>query len=71
MIQFTQKQLKELVKVGAAKDVTHERELTAIPENYTQIGYSCGIYGCNGKLFKGFSGKLYAITSNTIAIYTF
>ena len=60
MIKFSQKQLKELIKTGVAIDVTD----ADIPENYTQIGYSCGVYGCNGQLFIGeMSHKLYATTS--------
>ena len=61
MIKFSQKQLKELIKTGVAIDVT---DRTDIPENYTQIGYSGGVYGCNGQLFIGeMSHKLYATTS--------
>jgi hypothetical protein len=72
MTKYTQKQLKELVKNGAAVDVTNAGERGAIPENYRQIGYSCGVYGCNGMLLQGCeSGKLYAVTSRTTAIYIF
>ena len=64
MIKFSQKQLKELIKIGAAIDVTNTETRNDIPEYYTQIGYSCGIYGCNGQLFIGqMSHKLYATTS--------
>ena len=64
MIKFSQKQLKELIKIGAAINVTNAKTRTDIPENYTQIGYSCGVYGCNGQLFIGeMSHKLYATTS--------
>lgn len=72
MERYTQKQLKSLVKAGAAIDVTNASERNAIPENYKQIGFSAGVYGCNGQLFRGLeSGKLYAITSRTTAIYIF
>jgi hypothetical protein len=72
MERYTQKQLRSLVRTGAAVDVTNANERAAIPENYTQIGYSAGIYGCNGQLFRGLeSGKLYAITARTTAIYLF
>ena len=64
MIKFSQKQLKELIKTGVAIDVTDAKTRIDIPENYTQIGYSCGVYGCNGQLFIGeMSHKLYATTS--------
>ena len=71
MERYTQKQLKALVRAGAAIDVTNASERNAIPENYKQIGFSAGVYGCNGQLFRGESGQLYAITSRTTAIYIF
>lgn len=37
-----------------------------------QVGYSSGVYGCNGMLLKGNkTGKLYAITSRTTAVFVF
>lgn len=72
MAKYTQKQLKELVKSGAAIDVTYANGREAIPENYRQIGYAQGVYGCNGMLLQGCeSGTLYAVTSRTTAIYIF
>lgn len=72
MTKYTQKQLKELVKSGAAVDVTNASGRGAILENYRQIGYACGVYGCSGMLLQGCeSGKLYAVTSRTTAIYIF
>ena len=68
---MTQKALQRLVKVGAAKDITHSSSRAAIPERYSQVGYSAGVYGCNGMLFRGNSGKLYAICARTTAIYIF
>lgn len=69
MERYTQKQLKALVKSGAAKDVTYASNRSEIPESYTQIGYASGLYGCNGMLLKGASGQLYAVTTRTTAIY--
>ena len=72
MTKYTQKQLKELVKSGAAVDVTNASGRGDISEDYRQIGYSCGVYGCNGMLLQGCeSGTLYAVTSRTTAIYIF
>lgn len=71
MEKYTQKQLRSLVKSGAAKDVTNARDRKDIPERYTQIGYAAGLYGCNGMLLKGESGQLYAVTARTSAIYLF
>ncbi len=72
MEKYTQKQLRNLVATGAAIDVTNARDNKVISEPYRQIGYSAGVYGCNGQLYKGITtGKLYAITSRTTAIYLF
>lgn len=70
--KFTQRQLRNMVKEKIAVDITSEKSRDAIPEPYTQCGYSAGKYGCNGKLFIGLkTGKLYAVTANTTAIYIF
>ena len=72
MTKYTIKQLKSLVNNGVAKDVTYSSKKSDIPESYTQIGYSAGLYGCNGMLLQGYkSGKLYAVTGRTKAIYLF
>lgn len=71
MEKYTQKQLRGLVASGAAKDVTLARSREDIPESYKQVGYAAGIYGCNGMLLQGDSGRLYAVTSRTSAIYIF
>lgn len=71
MTKYTQRQLKSMVRDGIAEDVTNATDRTAIPESYTQVGYAESIYGCGGMLLKGDSGRLYAITSRTMAIYLF
>lgn len=73
MEKYTQKQLKELVKSGAAVDVTNAMSTAeAVPEDYKKIGYSLGVYGKNGLLLQGCeSGKLYAVTARSSAIFMF
>lgn len=77
MERYTQKQLKNLVDTGAAVDITRgnnetREQMLKEEEYYIQIGYSAGVYGCNGVLLKGHkTGKLYAVTSRTNAIYIF
>lgn len=68
---MTQKELKRLVKVGAAKDITYSSSRRDIPEDYRQVGYSSGVYGCNGMLLRGKSGQLYAVCARTTAIWVF
>ena len=77
MTKFTQNQLRELVNIGVAVDITNgdndtRKEIERLESHYTQVGYSTGAYGCNGMLLKGAkTGKLYAITRRTSAIYIF
>lgn len=77
MMKYTQKQLKELVRTGAAVDVSYydnedRNKLLEKEGYYNQIGYSSGVYGCNGMLLQGHkTGTLYAVTSRTTAVYIF
>ena len=71
MKKYTQKALKNLIDLGIAVDLTKSHDRADICERYEQVGYSKGIYGCNGKLLEGESGQLYAITTATSALYIF
>ena len=77
MKRYTQRELKNLVTLGAAEDITRgdnetRKAIEAVEGYYTQIGYSAGVYGCNGMLLQGHkTGKLYAITARTTAIFVF
>nr|DAJ50800.1 MAG TPA: hypothetical protein [Caudoviricetes sp.] len=63
MTKYTQKELKNLVAIGAAVNLTNE-SAEKIPARYDKIGYSCGIYGINGGLIRDTdTGALYAITA--------
>ena len=66
--KYTQKQLKELVSIGKAIDITGKTN--AIKGDYIQIGYSMGINGVNGYLFQSNSGNLY-VCLNSIAMYSY
>lgn len=77
MEKYTQKQLRNLVSNGVAEDITYgtnetRKRIEAVEGYYSQIGYAESIYGCGGMLLKGHkTGKLYAITGRTQAIYIF
>ena len=77
MKKYTQKELKNLVSLGVAEDITRgdndtRENIISTEGYYTQIGYSAGVYGCNGMLLQGHkTGKLYAITARTTAIFIF
>lgn len=63
MTKYTQKELKNLVAIGAAVNLTNE-SAEKIPARYDKIGYSSGIYGINGGLIRDTdTGVLYAITA--------
>ena len=77
MTKYTQKQLREMVSTGVAVDVSNadndmRNEIETKEGWLTQVGYSSGVYGCNGMLMQGRNtGKLYAVTRRTSAIFIF
>jgi len=77
MRKYTQRQLKDLVRTGAAQDITNHstteyEELVSRENSFDRIGYSSGIYGINGGLIQGNkTGTLYAITARTTATFIY
>lgn len=77
MRKYTQKELKNMVALGMAEDVTRanneDYEKIIKREDYlSKVGYSSGVYGCNGMLLRGYkTGDYYAVTSRTLAIFIF
>lgn len=71
MKKYTQKELRRLVDLGVALNITKSHNREDLGERYEQVGYSKGIYGCNGKLLQGESGQLYTIIGATSALYIF
>ncbi len=73
MRKYTQKELKNLVKIGAAESITNynfnQMKEFLHAHSLDKIGYSSGIYGLNGGLLQDTeSGKLYAITARNTAL---
>jgi hypothetical protein len=74
MLSITQKELKNLVKIGAAKDITaayfcqvEEIRHAAMAE---VVAISRGMYGANGALLKSRkNGDLYAITARSSTLF--
>ena len=65
MRKYTQKEIKNLVLLGLAEDLTqasHE-EIKSKIKHCEKVGYSSGIYGING------SGQLYAITARNSNLF--
>ena len=70
MKKYTLKELKNLVSLGAAINITNAA-YPCIDEQYDKIGYSTGIYGINGGLLKGKSGQLYVITCRNSNLFRY
>ena len=73
MKRITQKEIKRLVALGVAEDITYLSfdTFNALRKahSFTTLNVSTGVYGMNGALFKDESGKLYAITSRTSTLF--
>ena len=77
MRKYTQRELKALVRTGAAVDITSHgtAEYKALREkekDLDKLGYSSGLYGINGGLLQGQeTGTLYAITARSTAVFIY
>ena len=63
MRKYTQKELRELVRLGLAEDYTNKpSEYLYTLRRLEKVGYSSGVYGINGGLVQDAeTGTLYAI----------
>ena len=61
--KMAHKEIVNLVKLGAAINITNDPAPMESEKSYEKIAYSMGVNGSNGALFRGESGKLYAITA--------
>lgn len=77
MVKYTQKQLRGMLSWGLAMDIStigceDAKTLKKEEGGIFQVGYSGGVYGCNGMLLQGYkTGQLYIIVGRTQAIYLF
>lgn len=78
MVRYTQKQLRNIGNAdklyARVKAYQEERNTTGLPEAYTIgvecIGYSAGVNGCNGSLFRDLeTGELFGIGKCDYTIY--
>lgn len=73
MKKYTQRQLKDLARTGAAQDVTgygfQEMNQFRQSRRLDKIGYSSGVYGINGGLLRDMeTGELFTITARNTAL---
>lgn len=68
-MKVTQKEIKRLVQIGAAIDVTNVE--VPDPKGYFEkLMWSKGVYGANGVVVKDTGdGKLYAVTSRSSNLF--
>lgn len=75
MKEFTLKEIKKLVSLGLAEDLTqasHEEIKSKISKmkRFEKLGYSSGVYGINGGLFwDAQNGDIYAITARNSNLF--
>ncbi len=70
MKTMKQKEIKNLVKLGAAVDITAEEGNLTRYRRLDPIAVSRGKYGMNGGLLKDHeTGQLYAITARNSALF--
>ena len=70
MKTMKQKEIKNLVKLGAAVDITYEEGSLTRYRQLDPVAVSHGKYGMNGGLLKDYeTGKLYAITARNSALF--
>lgn len=72
MRKYTQKALRELVRLGAAENITDynfsQMKDFLHSHSLEKVGYSSGVYGINGGLLQDTkTGQLYAITARNTA----
>lgn len=69
MRKYKISEIKNLVKIGAAVDLTNS-PADKIPANYEKIGYSSGVYGINGGVIRDTeSDTLCAITARNSMLF--
>lgn len=63
MKKYTQKELRQLVRLGAAEDYTNKpADYMYTLRRLEKVGYSSGVYGINGGLVEDTeTGQLYAV----------
>lgn len=69
MTKVTQKEIKRLVQIGAAIDVTNV-DVPAPKGHFEKLMWSQGVYGANGVVVKDTGdGTLYAVTSRSSNLF--
>lgn len=72
MKDYKLKELKNMVALGVAKDITNE-DYDCLDDDrpIEKLGVSRGAYGMNGGLIRGNSGQLYVIHARNSLLFRF
>lgn len=71
-MKYTLKELKNLVALGVAEDITcADYDCLEDERPLERIGCSRGVYGMNGGLIRGKSGKLYVICARNSLLFRY
>lgn len=71
--RYTQREIRSMIQKGNAHDLDNMPK-NDLPEqsDLDHIGYSAGVYGCNGGLFKHRkTGELYAFVGRTRSLWLY
>lgn len=72
MRKYTQKELRELCRLGMAENITSADTAQYAGRNFEKIGYSRGVYGMNGGLLQDReTGERFAIIGRTTNLFVF
>lgn len=72
MRKYTQKELRELCRLGMAENITNANTAQYEGLNFDKIGYSSGVYGLNGGLLQDRNtGKYFAIIGRASNLFYF
>lgn len=70
MRKYTQKEMRMMVRLGQAKDITNNSYESLADLNLEKIGFSTGVYGMNGGVFRDRNTKeLYVVIARNSLLF--
>ena len=70
MKKYTQKEMRMMVRTGMAQDITNASNESVAKLNLEKIGFSTGVYGMNGGVFRERDTKdLYVVIARNSLLF--
>lgn len=70
MRKYTQKEMRMMARLGQAKDITNSSYESLADLNLEKIGFSTGVYGMNGGVFRDRNTKeLYVVIARNTLLF--